>query len=549
MHYIWKRGRWIEGDVRNLLVLITLHNAYREAFGWSEGEHKIMEYIRLQRTCPEHDPNTRHVIHGLDADLIMLGLATHEPHFYILREEVTVGNATKQVAEEIQPAKEAAAAAAKVDMDISLDAFAKPFQFVKLAVVREYLAVEFSDADFRSVGGMDLERVVDDFVMMCFFVGNDFLPHLPSLDIREGAIDTIMDTYKFIFPELGGYLTSDCELNMNGVRAMMKEIAQLEDEFLQRRRQKEQRFEQRRNSKKQNIRNKENSKRHLALIRQLTASSAAHAVPLGLGMHAEPSNAPPAKRSRVIESDAPAHLDHTSVEAFRIKNRSPGGIRTLAPGASERDAKKLHVMDKIREIADGTAPGNPKKVELKNLSNAERACAHEYCEELGLGHDSKGTEPNRYIVVSRSDMTDEDRSQMTAEERKEHFSKALSTAIRDQNDKVADAQVDEVDLGRSGWKDRYYKTKLPEVDPLDVAEAYIAGLSWVFKYYYTGCQSWNWFFPYHYAPFAEDLQACIAARNRPPKLELGAPFKPYEQLMSVFPASSGSVLNANLLHF
>ena len=53
----------------------------------------------------------------------------------------------------------------------------------------------------------DIERIIDDFIFFCFFIGNDFLPALSALDISEGSLDHLINFYKKCLPQMTDYIT------------------------------------------------------------------------------------------------------------------------------------------------------------------------------------------------------------------------------------------------------------------------------------------------------------------------------------------------------
>jgi len=43
----------------------------------------------------------------------------------------------------------------------------------------------------------DLEFIIDDLVLVLIFVGNDFVPRLPSISIKNGNLDYCIELYKY----------------------------------------------------------------------------------------------------------------------------------------------------------------------------------------------------------------------------------------------------------------------------------------------------------------------------------------------------------------
>lgn len=111
----------------------------------------------------------------------------------------------------------------------------KPFIFLDVSVLREYLAVELVVP--AQPFPFNLELAIDDWIFMIFFVGNDFLPHLPSLEIREGAIDALLKIWKTELGRMGGYLTNHGKVDLARAQVILEGLAKNEDSIFQKRRE------------------------------------------------------------------------------------------------------------------------------------------------------------------------------------------------------------------------------------------------------------------------------------------------------------------------
>ncbi|KAG1786321.1 5'-3 exoribonuclease [Suillus plorans] len=423
-----------------------------------EGEHKIMDFIRRQRTNPGHEPNTRHVIYGLDADFIMLALATHEPYFRVLREDVFART------------KVPGAESLKSEIEKPPPPEKKPFIFLDIAILREYLESELNvnNTPFP----FDLEQAIDDWVLLIFFVGNDFLPHLPSLEIREGAIDTLLRIWKMELPRMGGYLTNHGQLVLSRVQIILEGLARREDEI--------------------SVSDKRLSN---AKIRgETTPGDIQFAVPSAkLGLTA----------STTSLSSLPQRADN----AFAAKADSIG---LGAP----RNAQSLEVAPVSAQALAGSnrdVVANRAAIRMANMSAAEMLKA----ELSGL------------IPVKQ---TDEPVTPVAGVKRK------LEDIEGEDTDDVAgiDEESSEDNEDASYALKRYYQQKFG-ISENDNDFHYVEGIAWVLHYYCQGNPSWQWYYPYHFAPFASDFEGL---ENMQIDFTLGQPFKPYEQLMGVFPPAS-----------
>lgn len=495
-----------------------------------EGEHKIMAHVRQQRGQPGYDPNLVHVLHGLDADLIMLALATHEAHFYILREEVLFGRQSIEATERRREESGFTFKQKMLDDAVGAEAMElpenanKPLQRLSVPVLRMYLANEFASVmnpPFK--GEVSFERLIDDIVFMCFFVGNDFLPHLPSLDIRDGALDYLFNVYRRLLPGLGGYLTDHGgKVNLDRVDVILAEVGAIEDYVFEMKHKNEENEKSRRAYHKQN---KGQNK--------LPHGGIANAA-LPQGQH--------------IRFDQPQQLGRAArilaeKEAVDVKLQKGHSAKEELRNKLKSNAKAANEM-KLQLLADGDKDVAVEEVGKEEVITLKRK-APEMSAGLKAGLEMVDDDVDAVIVdVDDDDDEDNEDDEVAMDEAKKKLKEKIKEVEQAKLDDFAKNVKDNVRLHEPGWKDRYYTDKCKADDVKNhggrehLFRSYVVGLCWVMKYYYEGCPSWKWYFPFHYAPFASDLRNIERFQKDCASFELCEPFKPVEQLLAVLPEDS-----------
>ena len=310
------------------------------------------------------------------------------------------------------------------------------FHLLHLGLMREYIELEFADVK-SSVRHFNLDRLIDDWILMAFLVGNDFIPHLPNLHIHHDALTILYGIYKKVMPRLGGYINEGGRLNLERFEIFMTALGDWDEDTFR------------------------GEWEDLSWLEGKKSLK-----------HGD-------------ESDGNKNPNKNA----NSKDNADAGVSVNNPFA---------LLDQQRMEA---AMAEEDDVELEDFGFGEVNLVQRVGElkVKDVGGDAA-------TGGDLDDMTDEQMFQMEYAQHKAHYY-----------------------MDKMGFK---------EVTPTVLrhqAETYVTAIQWNLLYYYDGCSSWGWFYPFHYAPYASDIRGF---KHLKLKYEMGTPFLPFQQLLAVLPPYS-----------
>lgn len=170
-----------------------------------EGEHKIYKLIRDNSNI--HINSTTY-IYGIDADLFMLSLnhIKYCKHIYLYRETPEF---IKSIDSTLLP-----------NYNYTIDINILSIEIYNILNNTKLTSIE---------NIIDFNRYIQDYIFICFILGNDFLPHFPAINIRNNGIDILINYYKKLFSKNNKFLTNNNNIEFKNFKSFIQVISK--DEY------------------------------------------------------------------------------------------------------------------------------------------------------------------------------------------------------------------------------------------------------------------------------------------------------------------------------
>ena len=536
-----------------------------------EGEHKILEYIRNFKTSDKYINNARHCIYGLDADLVMLSLISHEPNIVLLREDTILQKKKKKLLKQR-------------GIELRIDEKNEdPYEFSLISVLREYLELEFLEIKNKLKFEFNMERIIDDFIFLCFFIGNDFLPNLYSFSIETGAMDYLFDFYKDCLPDLDGYITEQGKIDFSRAKKIFNLLAKKEIHSLELLL-----VNVKDSTKKNKEKRQEQIKEQVKLLKKLKIKEKKQKLINTLN-----NSTPEQKREFKIkkrkkeiqnikdifskisdkldkkyvfdEEYSKYREDPQSFEERKMKIITQATVDLFASDDDEEEEESKNKKKKFKKGPNAELEQKLKEEKEKEVYKppkikltTDSTIKDTLCE--ALKYDKYLKDENYCSDYTPEDVSDSDVSDVDIKEVMLEVSKNMETIAKasecqnaeDKNKEFNETLVNCYVKDANQAKEFYYKEKLhidittPEgqKEKIKMFNLYLQGLQWVLLYYYQGVKSWRWFYPYNYAPMISDFNNIEFDPNINNIFEndKSEPYSPFQSLLFILPKTSFDLL-------
>ena len=191
-------------EKKNIKKLKYIYSSYHVP---GEGEHKILSHIKKSI-----ESDDIYVIYGLDADLIFLSFASQKNNIYLYREN----NQLAEIFKNITPGL----------CYINIEKVKNEYYNTLTKMLNHGPGNEYNK---QTIGTkLIMKNIINDFILLCFFAGNDFLPGVPSITITS-SMNKIIECYITILERTHSYLvTNKFDINTIFFEELVELICQSE---------------------------------------------------------------------------------------------------------------------------------------------------------------------------------------------------------------------------------------------------------------------------------------------------------------------------------